>query len=48
MQIALIDLLVELGERAALQRLKEFEQEQDLNPVVRQRAQAGIAQLTRG
>jgi anti-sigma factor RsiW len=47
-QIALIDLFVELGETTVLQRLKEFEQEQDLNPVVRQRAQAGIAQLTRG
>ncbi len=47
-QIGLIDLLVELREESALQRLKEFAQEQDLNPLVRQRAQAGIAQLTRG
>ncbi len=47
-QIGLIDLLVDLGEESALQRLKEFAQEQDLNPLVRQRAQAGIAQLTRG
>jgi hypothetical protein len=47
-QIELIDLMVELGEKSALQRLEEFVQEQDLNPVVRQRAQAGIVQLTRG
>jgi len=47
-QIELIDFMVELGEKSALQRLKEFVQEQDLNPVVRQRAQAGIVQLTRG
>lgn len=47
-QIELIDLMVELGEKGALQRLKEFVQEQDLNPVVRQRAQAGIVQLTQG
>ena len=47
-QIELIDFMVELGEKSALQRLKEFVQEQDLNPVVRQRAQAGIVELTRG
>jgi len=47
-QIELIDLMVELGEKSALQRLNEFLQEQDLNPVVRQRAQAGIVELTRG
>ena len=47
-QIELIDLMVDLGEKSALQRLNEFVQEQDLNPVVRQRAQAGIVQLTRG
>ena len=47
-QIALIDLLVELRETSALRSLEEFELKQDLEPVVRQRARWGIAQLTRG
>jgi anti-sigma factor RsiW len=47
-QIALIDLLVELRETSALERLKEFELKQDLEPVVRQRTRWGIVQLTRG
>jgi len=47
-QIALIDLLVELRDTNALRSLEEFELKQDLEPVVRQRARWGIAQLTRG
>jgi hypothetical protein len=47
-QIALIDLLVELRETSALRQLKEFERKQDVEPVVRQRAEWGILQLTRG
>jgi hypothetical protein len=48
LQIALIDLLVELRETAALRQLKDFELKHDLEPVVRQRAQWGIRELTRG
>ncbi|HKD42397.1 MAG TPA: HEAT repeat domain-containing protein [Myxococcaceae bacterium] len=47
-QIALIDLLVELRETNALRELKEFERQQNVEPVVRQRAEWGIVQLTRG
>lgn len=47
-QIALIDLLVELREARAMQHLKTLEQNQDVNPAVRQRAMWGISQLSRG
>jgi len=47
-QIALIDLLVELRDADAVQRLKNFEQTPNLNPAVRQRVQWGVKQLSRG
>lgn len=47
-QIALIDLLVELREASAVERLKTFEKREDVNPTVRQRAEWGISQLSRG
>jgi anti-sigma factor RsiW len=45
-QIALIDLLVELRESDAATQLRKFQQTPDLNPAVKQRAQWGIQQLS--
>lgn len=45
-QIALIDLLVELKERDATAPLRKFQQAPDLNPAVKQRVQWGIQQLS--
>ena len=47
-QIALVDFMVEQRDRAALQKLRQFAQTPDLNPVVRQRVEWGITQLSRG
>lgn len=47
-QIALIDLLVELREAEAVQHLKTFERTPNLNPAVRQRVEWGVRQLSRG
>ena len=47
-QIALIDLLVELRDDDAVQHLKNFEQTPNLNPAVRQRVEWGVRQLSRG
>jgi HEAT repeat protein len=47
-QIALIDALVEIQDTEALPQIREFQEAPDLNPVVRDRARWGIAQLTRG
>lgn len=45
-QVALIDLMVDLKDASVVQQLKKFEQDPDVNPTVRQRAQWGIRQLT--
>jgi HEAT repeat protein len=47
-QIALIDLLVELRDSDAVQHLKTFERTPNLNPAVRQRLEWGVRQLSRG
>ena len=47
-QIALIDLLVELRDADAVQHLKIFERTPSLNPAVRQRVEWGVRQLSRG
>ena len=47
-QIALVDLMVDLHDRGAVQKLRNFQQTPDLNPAVRQRVEWGINQLTRG
>ena len=47
-QIALIDLLVELRDADAVQHLKSFERTPNLNPAVRQRVEWGVRQLGRG
>ena len=47
-QIALIDALVELHDADAVPQIKQFQEAPDLNPVVRDRARWGLAQLTRG
>jgi len=44
-QIALIDLFVEIREQDAKDRLRRIEQDTKMNPAVRQRAQWGIQQL---
>jgi hypothetical protein len=44
-QIALIDLLVDMHDRSALPQLKQFEQDPKVNPAVRQRVNWGIEQL---
>jgi anti-sigma factor RsiW len=44
-QIALIDLLVDLHDRSALPQLKQFGQDPKMNPAVRQRVDWGIQQL---
>ena len=45
-QIALIDLFVEMRESDAKDRLRSIEQDSKVNPAVRQRAQWGIQQLS--
>jgi Putative zinc-finger len=45
-QIALIDLFVEMRESGAKDNLRRIEQDSKANPVVRQRAQWGIQQLS--
>jgi hypothetical protein len=45
-QVALIDLMVELKDASVVQQLKKFEQDPNVNPTVRERAQWGIRQLT--
>jgi hypothetical protein len=45
-QVSLIDLMVELKDASVVQQLKKFEQDPNVNPIVRQRAQWGIRQLT--
>jgi hypothetical protein len=45
-QIALIDLFVEMRESTAKDRLRHIEQDSKMNPTVRQRAQWGIQQLS--
>jgi hypothetical protein len=47
-QIALIDALVEIQDADAVPQIKQLQQAPDLNPVVRDRARWGLAQLTRG
>jgi anti-sigma factor RsiW len=47
-QIALIDLLVELRDANAVEHLKTFERTPNLNPAVRQRLEWGVRQLSRG
>ena len=47
-QIALIDALVEMRDREAVQRLQRFEQSPEINPIVRERAKQGIDKLSRG
>ncbi|HUS19084.1 MAG TPA: hypothetical protein VMZ25_05505, partial [Terriglobales bacterium] len=44
-QIALIDMLVELKEARAAQQIRKLEQNPKLDPTVRQRARWGLAQL---
>jgi HEAT repeat protein len=44
-QISLIDLLVEIKEKEAADALRELEQEPDLNPEVRERAQGALERL---
>jgi hypothetical protein len=44
-QIALIDLLVDLHDRSAVPQLKRFQQDPKVNPTVRQRVDWGIEQL---
>jgi hypothetical protein len=45
-QVALIDLMVELKDASVVQQLKKVEQDPNVNPTVRQRAEWGIRQLT--
>jgi Putative zinc-finger len=47
-QIALVDLMVDLNDRSAVEKLKRFQQTPNLNPAVRQRVEWGINQLSRG
>ncbi|HUQ49347.1 MAG TPA: HEAT repeat domain-containing protein [Terriglobales bacterium] len=44
-QIAIIDMMVELREARAVQQIKKLEERPDLNPAVRQRARSGLTQL---
>jgi hypothetical protein len=44
-QVALIDLLVDLHDRSAVPQLKQFQQDPKVNPTVRQRVDWGIQQL---
>lgn len=45
-QVALIDLMVELKDTSVVPQLRKFEQDPNVNPTVKQRAQWGIHQLT--
>jgi len=45
-QVALVDLIVELRERRAVEALKQLIQDEELNPEVRNRAEQGIQQLS--
>lgn len=45
-QVALIDLMVDLKDSSVVDQLKKFEKDPNLNPTVRERAQWGIRQLT--
>lgn len=45
-QIALIDLLVDLHDRAAVQQFKRFKQDPAANPAVKKRAEWGIQKLS--
>lgn len=45
-QIALIDLLVDLHDRSAVQQLKKYKQDPAVNPAVKKRAEWGIQKLT--
>jgi hypothetical protein len=45
-QVALIDLMVELRDGSVVPQLKKFEEDPNVNPTVKQRAQWGIRQLT--
>jgi len=47
-QIALVDLMVDLRDTSAVQKLKAIQQTPNLNPAVRQRVEWGIHQLNRG
>ena len=47
-QIALVDLMVDLRDPGAVQKLKTIQQTPNLNPAVRQRVEWGIHQLSRG
>ncbi len=44
-QIALIDLLVDLHDRSAVPELKQFQQDPKVDPTVRKRVDWGIQQL---
>jgi hypothetical protein len=44
-QVALIDLLVDLHDRSAVPQLKQFQQDPKVNPIVRKRVDWGIQQL---
>jgi anti-sigma-K factor RskA len=45
-QVALIDLMVDLRDTTMVDRLREFERDPNVNPTVRQRAAWGVKQLT--
>lgn len=45
-QVALIDLMVDLRDSSVVEQLKKFEKDPNVNPEVRQRAEWGIRQLT--
>jgi hypothetical protein len=44
-QIALIDLAVDLHEKESIGTLRELTQDQNLDPAVRDRAQKGLTEL---
>ncbi len=44
-QVALIDLLVELRDRSAVEQLRKVQQDASLNPAVRQRAEWALSKL---
>jgi hypothetical protein len=45
-QVALIDLMVDLRDTTMVDRLRQFERDPNVNPTVRQRAAWGVKQLT--
>jgi len=47
-QIALIDAMVEMHDIEAVSHIEQLQKTPDLSPVVRDRAQWGVSQLTRG